>query len=57
MYGVSKASATEAGAEGEKVEQPKGGNISDEEEEDEFGVVADGDKDAEDTHDALKIVL
>lgn len=57
MYGVSK---TGSGAveEGGATANAKTGNISDEEEEDEEVVAVDGgDNDAEDTHDALKIVL
>ena len=58
MYGVNKPSTIEAGAGGGTDAQAKAGNISDEEEEDEE--VKEGeatDKYAEDTHDALKIVL
>jgi len=57
MYGVSKLGS---GAEGEggASGHPKAGNISDEEDEEEEVVAGEsGDKDAEDTHDALKIVL
>lgn len=57
MYGVNKAGSgaqLDGGATGE----PKTGNISDEEEEDEVQASGDSrDNDAEDTHDALKIVL
>ena len=59
MYGVNKASsALEPGAEGEDVMATKVVNISDDEEEDEDVKVGEAvDKYAEDTHDALKIVL
>jgi len=57
MYGVSKP-GTGAEGEGGASAQPKAGNISDEEDEEEEVIAGEGgDKDAEDTHDALKIVL
>lgn len=57
MYGVSKAGGGAQPEEDAPGEQ-KAGNISDEEEEDEAAVAGEGgDVDAEDTHDALKIVL